>query len=81
MALNEEAPDDQQPSNRQKKGFHPIMKFSGMAFSMAASIALGTFAGRWLDGQMETARPLWTAAGALLGTLLAIYQVIKTLKT
>ncbi|MDG1252881.1 MAG: AtpZ/AtpI family protein [Schleiferiaceae bacterium] len=57
------------------------IKFSGMAFQMAATIGLGTYggyrwdleAGRWSD---ETT-PWATVACALLSTLLALGVVIK----
>lgn len=63
------------------KSYHPVMRFSGMAFQMAAAIGLGTWAGMQLDEHWAMEKPLLTAAGALLGTIIAIYQVVKSLKT
>lgn len=63
------------------KSHHPVMRFSGMAFQMAAAIGLGTWAGMKLDEHWAMEKPLLTAAGALLGTIVAIYQVVKSLKS
>lgn len=63
------------------KSFHPVMRFSGMAFQMAAAIGLGTWVGMKLDEKWKLDKPLMTAAGALVGTFIAIYQVVKSLKS
>lgn len=60
---------------------HPILRYSGMAFSMAAIIGLGAWLGIQVDGRLESNRPIWTAVGSLFGTLISVYQVIQTLKT
>lgn len=58
-----------------------FMRFSGMAFSMAAAIGLFTYLGLWLDERWASEGRIWTVVGALFGTIVAIYQVIRSLKS
>jgi multisubunit Na+/H+ antiporter MnhG subunit len=58
-----------------------FMRFSGMAFSMAAAIGLFTYLGVWLDGRLASEGRVWTVVGALFGTIVAMYQVIRSLKS
>ncbi len=57
------------------------IKFSGMAFQMAAIIGLGTYGGyRWdvSEGRWGEEQTAWaTVACALLSTLLALGLVVK----
>lgn len=71
----------EEPSKKTSQRSLSFMRFSGMAFSMAAAIGLCTWLGVWLDGRMETESHIWTIIGALFGTLVAMYQVITSLRT
>jgi F0F1-type ATP synthase assembly protein I len=42
------------------------MKYSGMAFQMAAYIIVGLFLGKQLDKYLGTERPVFSALGAIL---------------
>ncbi|MGB1075983.1 MAG: AtpZ/AtpI family protein [Flavobacteriales bacterium] len=75
----EESKDKKEPSHI--RNTHPILRYSGMAFSMAAIIGLGTWLGIQLDSHFKSLRPIWTAVGSLCGTLISVYQVIQTLRT
>jgi hypothetical protein len=56
-----------------------ILRFSGMAFSMAAAIGGGVWAGRWADARTDLEFPVFTVLGALFGTAAALYHTIRTL--
>ncbi|MDX1941110.1 MAG: AtpZ/AtpI family protein [Saprospiraceae bacterium] len=53
------------------------MKYTGMAFQMAATIAIGILLGRFLDRQMHSKQPYFTALFAMVFTGVAIYLAIK----
>ncbi|GAB3296971.1 AtpZ/AtpI family protein [Hymenobacter humi] len=59
--------------------FRTFAKYSGIAFQMLAIIGLNTWLGTWLDDHYQTANPWFTIALMLLGLLLALYQVIRSL--
>lgn len=63
-----------QPKKKQPDGF---LRYSGMAFTMAAAIGLFTYGGMRLDQYTDSDKPVWTAVGALFGVAVAIYYVIK----
>jgi len=73
-------PKDKKESS-DSRNTHPILRYSGMAFSMAAIIGLGAWLGIQMDSRFESNRPIWTAVGSLFGTVISVYQVIQTLKT
>lgn len=54
-----------------------FLRFSGMAFSMAITIALFAFGGVWLDERTGNDSSTWTIVGSLFGVALAMYQVIR----
>ena len=58
-----------------------VGKFSGMAFSMAGAIGGGVFLGRWCDARLGGETPWCTIAGALLGTAVALWSVIRQLSS
>lgn len=51
---------------------------SGLVCTMVAALALGHFAGRWLDRHLGT-RPWLTLAGTLLGLGAALAALLRTL--
>ena len=51
-------------------------KYWGLAFKMIAVIMLLTYAGVWLDEQVEIKFPVFTVVLALAGSALAIYILI-----
>ncbi len=54
------------PLNREKGPDREMGKYMGLGLQFAASVALLTFGGFWLDGKVGTL-PLFTMLGALLG--------------
>jgi len=53
------------------------MKYTGMAFQMAATIAIGVLLGRFLDRRLDTEQPYFTALFALVFTVAAMYWAVK----
>ncbi|ASU32855.1 AtpZ/AtpI family protein [Mucilaginibacter xinganensis] len=68
---------DEQNGN---KGMSNYAKFTGIAFQMIAIIGVFTYAGYRLDESAQHTTKWLTAALSLLGVLLSIYIVIKSLK-
>ena len=52
----------------------------GLSTTLAATIGLGAFGGKWLDDKMQNNNPIFTALGALLGLGVGLYTVIKSVK-
>ena len=52
----------------------------GLGTTMAVTIGLGVFGGKWLDDYMQNNNPIFTAIGALLGLGVGLYTVIKSVK-
>ena len=53
------------------------VKYSGMGFSIAASIFMGVLIGQYLDEKFATAKPYWTAGMALLFLLIGMYAALR----
>ncbi|MBK7871619.1 MAG: AtpZ/AtpI family protein [Saprospiraceae bacterium] len=53
------------------------MKYTGMAFQMAATIAIGVLLGRFLDRRLHTEQAYFTALFALVFTVAAMYLAVK----
>jgi F0F1-type ATP synthase assembly protein I len=56
------------------------VQYSGMVFQMIGIIGIFAFAGYKLDQHLQTKIPLYTAISSLLGVVLALYTVIRSLK-
>ena len=54
-------------------------KYAGMVFQMAAIILLFVWAGRKLDLYLQLKQAYFTALLALLGVLISVWQVIKSI--
>ncbi|WP_046243986.1 AtpZ/AtpI family protein [Hymenobacter terrenus] len=54
-------------------------KYSGIAFQMLAIIGLSTWLGTWLDAYYQLRNPWLTIGLMLLGVLVALLQVIRSL--
>ena len=67
-------PADERQQRRQANAY---MKYTGMAFQMAATIAVGIFAGKYLDRYFQTETPYFTILGAFIFAAAAMYLVIK----
>lgn len=70
-----ESPKPETPADQASS----VAKYSGIAFTMLAIIGLSTWAGTWLDGYFHHQNPWYTVGLMLLGLLLALYHVIRSL--
>jgi F0F1-type ATP synthase assembly protein I len=68
---------DPQKNKKALKSSVSLMRYTDMAFRMAATIALGTFLGKWLDGEMSMEKPIFLPIFAILAVGVAMYLVIK----
>lgn len=55
------------------------MRYSGMAFTMAAAIGIFLYGGMKLDEYQNNETPGWTIAGAIIGVGAGMYYAIKDL--
>jgi len=53
------------------------MKYSGMVFQMGIIILIGTWAGKKADERLQTSKPYFTVALALLSIFIALYSALK----
>jgi hypothetical protein len=54
-----------------------FIKYASVGFQMLAVIGVFTFVGHKIDGKRNT--PLFTAIFGLIGVIIALYQVIRSL--
>lgn len=59
-------------------GLRVIALLSGMGLGMAASIAIGAFAGKWFDERLGT-EPWFLVAGFALGTIAGFVHLFRLL--
>jgi ATP synthase protein I len=55
------------------------LRLTGVGFFIAACILLGTFAGLWLDGKLNT-KPIFMIVGLVVGLGIAIYGVYQMVR-
>ena len=70
---------DSDPAPAGADRLRAVAKYSGIAFQMLATIGLSAWAGVWLDARYHTKMPWFTIGLMLLGVLVALYQVIRSL--
>ena len=56
------------------------VQYSGMVFQMIGIIGVFAFAGYKLDEYQQIKTPLYTAVLSLLGVVISLYTVIRSLK-
>lgn len=56
---------------------HSYLKYSGMAFQMAAILIIGALAGRELDERYQTERPYFTLILVIFAIIGAFYLTLK----
>ena len=54
-----------------------FVQYAGMGFQMLVVIGVFTFVGHKIDGKSKT--PIFTAVFGLIGVVLSLYQVIRSL--
>jgi len=68
-------PEDKQP----KKLATNFAKYSGIAFQMLATIGLFSFIGYKIDQHRESSKFILTAILGLIGVIISLYQVVRSL--
>ncbi|MBQ81061.1 MAG: hypothetical protein CL825_00610 [Crocinitomicaceae bacterium] len=53
----------------------------GLGTTLAAAIGLGAIGGRKLDEELQLAKPIGTALGALLGLAAGLWAVVRSLRS
>jgi F0F1-type ATP synthase assembly protein I len=66
-------------SNNKNK-LKSYVKYSGMVFQMIGIIGAFAFGGYKLDQHLQNKIPIYTAILSLLGVIISLYTVIKSLK-
>ena len=56
--------------------WHTAIKFIGVGWYIAFSIAGGTLGGLWLDNKLDT-KPIFIIAGLFIGMIVAFYGVYR----
>ena len=56
------------------------IKYSSIAFQMLATIGIMTFIGYKIDSYRESNQPIFTALFGLLGVVISLVQIIRSLK-
>ncbi|HRZ75793.1 MAG TPA: AtpZ/AtpI family protein [Bacteroidales bacterium] len=62
---------------KQRKPFDSYLRYSNLAFQMAAVIGLGVFAGVRLDRWLELSFPACTLVLSLLSVVASIYLAVR----
>ena len=60
-----------------KKKFDNYIRYSSLAFEMAAIMAIGVFAGFKIDGWLNLSFPVFTLMLMIFSVVAAIYHAIK----
>ena len=69
--------DDKEVKGEWSRSLREASPYIGMGSTMAASLALGLWGGRWLDGKLDT-WPLFFLVGGGLGMIASFYHLFKT---
>jgi ATP synthase protein I len=64
----------------QKNRNNAYLKYSGLAFQLAAVVCIGLFAGRWIDTKMQMDKPIFTMLLVMLFFALFLYKLYDDLK-
>lgn len=67
------------PNPKRNPQVDQYLKYSGMAFQLAAVLAVGVWAGTRIDQYFQTDRPYFTALLALLSLFAGLYISLKDL--
>ncbi|MBK8349650.1 MAG: AtpZ/AtpI family protein [Saprospiraceae bacterium] len=64
------------PSNKKVNAY---LKYSGLAFQLAAVVFIGIYAGKWIDSQLGMTKPIFTMILVLLLFSGYMYKLYKEL--
>ena len=75
------SPEDKDNFQEEKQAAKNYARYTGIGFQMIAVIGLFTFIGYKIDQSRESSQPIFTAVLSLIGVCVALYQVVRSLKT
>jgi len=59
----------------EKKKFNAYLKYSGLAFQLAAVVVIGLFVGRWIDAYFSLSKPIFSMILILVFFSLYMYRL------
>jgi F0F1-type ATP synthase assembly protein I len=62
---------------KKKPSSSVLVRFTDIAFRMAATIGVGVFLGKWLDTKMGMTKPIYLPIVSMIAICGAIYMVIR----
>jgi F0F1-type ATP synthase assembly protein I len=66
------------PDNPKKRSSSfALLRYTDIAFRMGATIALGAWFGKWLDGKTGMTKPVFLLIMSMLAISMSIYMVIR----
>ena len=66
---------------KEKQALNSYIKYSALGFQMIGIIGLFTYAGYKIDQVQQTKTPIYTGLSSLMGVLVSLYVVFKSLKS
>lgn len=64
----------------QKNRNNAYLKYSGLAFQLAAIVFLGLYGGRWIDAKLKLDKPIFAMLLVILFFALFLYKLYDDLK-
>lgn len=77
MPDQKQTPPENQPKRKQQ--IDSALKYSGIAFTLAATLGVGAFIGTRLDNHFQLERPYLTALCTVLALFAGLYLSLKDL--
>ncbi len=78
--MSSQQQNSKQSEQNKKRTANAVLKYSGMAFQMAAIMLGGVFLGKYLDKYFETESAIFTAFLAIFSVGIALYLTLKDIK-
>lgn len=63
--------------NKSKKGIPKFARLSGIGLQMGATIFLGAYLGKYLDGKFPMEKKWWTIGLTLFAVAISLYNILK----
>lgn len=68
---------NEKSSRKPRKPLNSYIRFSGIAIQMGATIFLGAYLGKWLDGKYPSDKNWYTIGLTLLAVGVSLYNVLR----
>lgn len=70
-------PASEEEKNNRKEGLKRYGRLSGIGLQMGATIFLGAYLGRYLDGKYPMEKKWWTIGLTLFAVAISLYNVLR----